>query len=215
MALGQVLQGCLYIARLARRDGTAPAHFRQIRGRNGVDFIGDGHCRERRAMRCNWRQKPFHIFGIEHAADDMGLAFGQSGKSCSDGASGGGVMSAIEPNLMARKAVDQRALAQPLHACGPIGLRHSGDASLFALSEIPQGGDRSAGILNLMRTGQARQGQIQQAGFILIDQAPHFSADMPMLPVYLQICTNFCRLAFDHLERLFWLRAHNSRDPAL
>ena len=79
MASGQVLQGCLYIARLARRDGAAPAHFRQIRGRNGVDFIGDGHCRERRAMRCNWRQKPFHIFGIEHAADDMGLAFGQSG----------------------------------------------------------------------------------------------------------------------------------------
>ena len=82
----------------------------------------------------------------------MGVAFGQGGESCGDGPSSGGVMSTIEPKFMVGKAGHERAVAQPLHAGGPIGLQHCGNAGLFALPEIPQGGDRSAGVLNLMRT---------------------------------------------------------------
>ena len=124
-------------------------------------------------------------------------------------------MSSIEPNLMAGKTVYEWAVAQPLHAGGPIGLQHCGTAGLLALTEIPQGGDGCSSILNLMRTWQARHGQIQKTGLVLIDQAPHLSGDMPMLPIYAQIGANFCRLTFDHLEGFLWLGPNNCGDTAL
>ena len=66
-----------------------------------------------------------------------------------------------------------------------------------------------------MRTWQARHGQIQKTGFVLIDQAPRLSGDMPMLPIYAQIGANFCRLTFDHLEDFLWLGPNNCGDAAL
>ena len=70
----------------------------------------------------------------------MGVAFAQGDESCGNGASGSRIMPAIEPNLMAGKAVDEPALAQPLHACGPIGLQHGRGAGVLALSKMPKGG---------------------------------------------------------------------------
>ena len=44
-------------------------------------------------------------------------------------------------------------------------------------------GDGGAGVLDLVRAGKGGQGQVKQAGFILIDQAAPFSCDVKMLAV--------------------------------
>ena len=72
----------------------------------------------------------------------------------------------------------------------------------------------SAGILDLMRSGQVGQRQVQKAGFILKHQAVMFLADMPLLTKGQDRRTHPGGLTFDHGHTLVRLRADHDGDAA-
>ena len=99
-----------------------------------------------------------------------------------DGGTACGIVAAIQPKFHPRRAIDQRAVAQALHAGGPIGLCHGSLG--IAHTKVAQRHDRGTCVFDLVRAGQVGQGQVQQAVIILKDQATAIFKCVPVLAVH-------------------------------
>ena len=69
-----------------------------------------------------WVQIAADIFGVQHATNQIGGAFGEGAQMMSNRLTRGGIMSAIQPNFGTWRDVDDWACIQFLHAGGPMGL---------------------------------------------------------------------------------------------
>ena len=123
-------------------------------------------------------------------------------------------MPAVQPQLGWCGQINQRTAGQLFHAGGPIGTGHSGFTGGFVLAHGAQCGNGRTSVHYLMRTRQVRHRQIQKPAFVLIDQAPAFCGDMPMLPIGEQRRTDTGSNGFDHVHALIMLGADHARHTA-
>ena len=123
-------------------------------------------------------------------------------------------MAAVEPQLHLGGEVHQGSNAQALHPGGPGGAGHGSLAGGGVKAQMAQGGNGGAGVLDLMRTGQVGQRQVQQAGFVLEHQAAILLGDVPVLTIGEQRRAHAGGLALDHGQPFVGLRANDHRDAA-
>ena len=166
-------------------------------------------------VRCQRAQISTDIFGIEHATDEVGRAFRHRGQRRGNRLAARRVVAAIQPQLDLRGRSGQRAMAQALHAGGPFGLCHRSLAGGVVKPKLAQRGNRSPGVLNLVRAGQVGQRQVQQALLILIDQPTALGMGVPVLTVGHQRCTKALGAGFDHRKAIVHLRADDTRNKTL
>ncbi len=101
-----------------------------------------------------------------------------------------------------------------MQAGRPFGVCHGGLNGRFVKTQLAQGGDGDTGVLDLVRADQGGQGQVQQAGFILIDQATAFFPNMPVLAMHHQRRAKAVGGGLDHLQGLVRLRSDNAGHAA-
>ncbi len=107
---------------------------------------------------------------------------------------------------------------EPLHARRPIGLGNSGlerFRSKLQLADGAQRGDGDPGILELVPPVELGRRKVEQAGVILIDEAPTLLGRHPVLARNPDRRLDARRLALDRYQRLARLRGHDRRHVRL
>src|SRR5450830_1233085 len=167
-------------------------------------------------------QEAFAILARQHADNQNQRtrdALFEIGERRRNGAAAVGIMAAVEPQLAPRgRKLDQTALAEPVQPRRPFGLDDAGferGRRNLEWLDRAQRRDGEAGILELMAAVKFRRRQIEQARFILIDQASALLGGGPILAGNLQRRAEFRRLPFDHGERVAALRGDDRRHAAL
>ena len=157
----------------------------------------------------------FDVLRAEHAADHPGGAGRHFLQRFGEGCAGGGIVSAVEPELCRPRDLDEGSLLQPLHARGPVGVRDRCLAGRGVEAEMAQRHDRRAGVRNLVGAAEVRQRQVEQPRLVLHDEAAGLLADVPMLAGDERGRAHGRDLRFDDRETLVVLGGDDHGHPTL
>ena len=117
----------------------------------------------------------------------------------------------------AGRLLDQRPRLQPLHARRPVGVLQARleCRRIEPHPGAPQCRNREPGILHLMRAGEFRQRQVEQAVIVLIDKPPALGEGHVFAAVAEKRGAGGFRLELDHRQRMLVLRGDDARQAAL
>jgi hypothetical protein len=184
-------------------------------GGQGRGLAGDGDGDQAAQVAGERGHEARDILGVEHPADGPARARRHLRQRRGDGAAGGGVVAAVEPELDARRGLGQRAGAQALHPGGPFGAGDGGVEGGLARAQVAQGRECRAGVLDLVGAGQVGQRQVEKPAFVLEGQPAAFGIGVPVLAVDEERRAEPGGAGLDHLERVFLLRADDAGGAAL
>ncbi len=112
----------------------------------------------------------------------------------------------------------QLALGKPFEARGPNSARQAASNCVFGDAKTLQasgGGDCRSGVVELVASDKARQGQVEEAIFILENEASLLLENVPGAALCNNRRTEFASARFNNVKGLLVLARNDDRPAAL